>query len=90
MITTKELQELKELAGKANPSQILKLISTLERAKEVVAFYGNPESYDNDGDICRPTGNAVFDILLNDFDRSFKENKDYAGKRAREFLKELK
>lgn len=59
-----------------------------KRALEVIEFYADINNYENDGDICRPTGNKVYDILLNDFERGNK--KDYAGRRAREFFKSLK
>lgn len=56
---------------------------------EAVKFYANKENY-NSEDICRPTGNKVYDVCLFDFDRDFEPGKDFAGKRAREALKEFR
>ena len=73
----------------AEYQKVKKLQLENKKLREGLGFYADINNYGTDGDICRPTGNTVYDIILNDFDRSFIKNTDYAGKRAREILKEL-
>jgi hypothetical protein len=70
-ISSKELADLK---------------AQLAEAVKVIEFYASKESWESD-DKSRSTGNKTFDVCLFDFDRSLEPKKDYAGAKARAFLK---
>jgi hypothetical protein len=63
-----------------------KLKKSREVLRDALEFYGDKENYES-RDKSRTTGNKVYDIVLFDFDRNFENKKDYAGKKAREALK---
>lgn len=65
-----------------------RLLPLLQKAVEMATFYADKENYES-RDKSLTTGNKVYDIILFDFDRNLEKKKDYAGKKAREFLAEL-
>jgi hypothetical protein len=72
------------------------LKSDYDKAIEALKFYADKNSYHHDKDLkaarSKATGNICYDILLDDFDRSFELEEgqiDLAGSLARATLKAL-